>query len=214
MHILKSSTLILAALALTACTVNPYTGEKETSKAVKYGAAAAVTCGIIGSNKNRETAGKAALGCGAIGAGVGAYMDYQEALLRQELEGSGVRVQRIGDQIKLVMPGNVTFATDSADISDGFYSTLNAVSKVLAKYVDTTLIVSGHTDSTGKDDYNRDLSKRRAQSVASYLRAQGVTASRLSSRGYGSAMPVASNQNESGRAQNRRVELDLVPRNG
>ncbi|NQD38552.1 OmpA family protein [Permianibacter sp. IMCC34836] len=211
---LKLTLLTAAAcgtLLLNGCTVNPYTGEQQASKAVKYGGIAAAVCGALGSRKDREHALKYAAICGVAGAGVGVYMDTQEAKLRQELEGTGVRVQRIGDEIKLVMPGNITFPTNESSIRDDFYPVLGSVAKVLAEYKDTTLAVSGHTDSTGKADYNQNLSQQRAQSVANYLRGQGVAGERLSARGYGSSMPIADNKTEAGRTANRRVELDLVP---
>jgi len=110
-----------------------------------------------------------------------------------------------------VMPGNITFPTNQSAIRDDFYPVLGSVAKVLAEYGDTTLAVSGHTDSTGKADYNQSLSMQRAQSVANYLRSQRVISERLSARGYGSAMPIADNKTEAGRSANRRVELDLVP---
>lgn len=211
---LKVTMLTAAAcgvLMLNGCTVNPYTGEQQTSKAVKYGGISAAICAALGSRKDRETALKYAAGCGLIGAGVGVYMDTQEAKLRQELEGTGVRVQRIGNEIKLVMPGNITFPTNQAAIKDDFYPVLGSVAKVLKEFDDTTLMVSGHTDSTGKADYNQTLSQQRAQAVSNYLRSQGVAVERLSARGYGSSMPIADNKTEAGRAANRRVELDLVP---
>lgn len=214
---LKLTLLTAAAcgvLLLNGCTVNPYTGEQQTSKAAKYGGIAAVVCGAIGSRKDREHALKYAALCGVAGAGVGVYMDTQEAKLRQELEGTGVRVQRIGNEIKLVMPGNITFPVDQSAIRDDFYPVLGSVGKVLAEYKDTTLSVSGHTDSTGKADYNQKLSQQRAQSVANYLRSQGVASERLSARGYGSSMPIADNKTDAGRSANRRVELDLVPIQG
>ena len=103
------------------------------------------------------------------GGGVGAYMDVQEAKLREELQGTGVQVIREGDNIRLIMPGNITFETDSYNLRSSFYPVLNSVGQVLAKYGDTTLRVSGHTDNTGSRQYNQTLSERRASSVADYL---------------------------------------------
>jgi len=173
---LKTSliTAVVTGVLLSGCTVNPYTGEKQVSKAASIGGVSAAVCGALGSRKNRETALKYAAICGLAGAGVGVYMDTQEAKLRQELEGT--------------------------------------VSKVLAEFDDTDLLVGGHTDSTGKMDTNMDLSRRRAQSVADYLGSRGVMRERLSARGYGPNMPVADNNTEAGKQANRRVELDLVPR--
>ncbi len=204
--------MALSASLFTGCTVlDPYTGEEKTSKAVKYGAIGAVVCGIIGSTRNSESARNAALGCGAIGAGVGAYMDHQEKELRDELAGTGVGVQRDGDQIHLIMPGDITFETNRYDINGNFYPVLDSVAKVLYKFKDTNLEVAGFTDSTGAEGYNRELSEKRAASVSSFLRTKNVASERLQSVGLGEAYPIASNDTESGRARNRRVELKIIP---
>lgn len=197
-------------LLLGACTTNPYTGERQTSNAVRYGAVGGVVCGLIGAAENSRRARNAGLGCAAVGAGVGAYMDAQEAELREQLSGSGVQVQRIGDELHLIMPGNVTFNTNEYTVRNQFYPVLDSVAQVLYKYTDTRLRVTGHTDSTGGADYNYNLSNRRAQSVANYLASRGVDQGRLISQGMGPDQPIASNANDSGRAQNRRVELQIM----
>lgn len=204
--------IVLIGFAVSACTTNPYTGERQASKAATYGAGAAVVCGLIGARESSKHARNAALGCGAIGAGVGAYMDVQEAKLREQLEGSGVRVIREGDNIRLVMPGNITFETDRAEVRTSFFSVLNSVGLVLAKYVDTSLRVSGHTDSTGSESYNQELSQRRAQSVADYLVTQNVARERLYVVGMGESQHIADNSTPEGRAANRRVELFIIPK--
>ena len=109
------------------------------------------------------------------------------------------------------MPGNITFKTDSSDINSSFYPVLNSVAKVLKKYDNSTVMVSGHTDSTGSAEYNLNLSRQRAQSVASYLQGQGVAASRFEVLGMGSSNPIASNASATGRAQNRRTEIKIIP---
>lgn len=196
------------AVTITACTTtDPYTGEEKVRKSVKYGAAGAVVCGLIGATRNSKSARNAAAGCAAIGAGVGAYMDHQEKELREELAGTGVRVVRDGDQIQLIMPSNITFNTDEYLIKNEFYATLDSVGKVLYKYKDTQLDVIGHTDSTGQDDYNMTLSQQRANSVASYLENRGIPGNRLATLGMGETQPIANNDTAAGRAQNRRVEL-------
>ena len=138
-------------------------------------------------------------------------MDYQEQRLRQSLAGTQVQVQRQGNQIKLVMPENVTFATGSAVLSDNAQFALNTAAQTLVQYLDTTLTINGHTDNTGSDAVNNPLSQHRAQTVAYYLQSRGVAASRLAVYGYGSHMPVASNATAEGRAQNRRVEILINP---
>lgn len=207
----KSITLAIATFTLVACTtINPYTGQQQTSNAVRYGAIGAVVCGLIGANESGQRARNAAAGCGAIGAGIGAYMDVQEAELREELQGTGVQVMRQGDRLDLVMPGNITFDTNQYAVRPEFTPVLDSVARVLYKYTDTRLQINGHTDSTGTATANYNLSDRRARSVANYLAAQGVTQSRILTQGLGPDQPIASNDTDAGRAANRRVELQIV----
>lgn len=206
----------LAAIALsgllTACVTDPYTGEQKASKAATYGAGAAVACGLVGAIDSGKHARNAALGCGIIGAGVGAYMDAQEAKLREQLQGTGVSVAREGDNIRLIMPGNITFQTDSYNLRDDFYPVLDSVGAVLAKYGDTTLRVTGHTDNTGSHGYNQTLSERRADSVAQYLATREVIRNRMLVQGMAYDQPIADNGSAAGRQQNRRVELYILPK--
>ncbi|WP_432471899.1 OmpA family protein [Amphritea sp. HPY] len=212
---MKKAVILVAALTLSGCqTLDPYTQESKTSNATKGAGIGAVTGAVLGaavSSKKDRTKGAitGALVGGAVGGGIGYYMDQQEMLLRQELEGSGVRVERIGDQIRLIMPGNITFPTDSYTVSGGFYPVLDSVTKVFIKFDKTVISVDGFTDSTGSFEYNQNLSERRAASVSQYFASGGVAALRLQSRGYGERYPVASNDTSSGRAQNRRVEVNI-----
>ena len=205
--------IVLASItALAACTTNPYTGEQQASKTATYGAGAAAVCGLIGAMDSRKKARNAALGCGLVGAGVGAYMDVQESKLREQLQGTGVQVVREGDNIRLIMPGNITFETDSYNLKTNFYPVLNSVGLVLAKYADTTMRVTGYTDNTGNRQYNQNLSERRARSVADYLATREVAQSRMYVQGLGFDQPIADNATAEGRAQNRRVELTILPK--
>lgn len=210
----------LAMPALVAgCTTNPYTGEQQASKTARnagIGAVGGAIAGaVIGNNVGGGDAGKgAAIGAvvgGLSGGAIGVYQDRQEAALRQELQATGVRVQRNGDTITLIMPGNITFATNESSIRGDFYRTLNSVATVVAKFDQTIVLVEGHTDSTGSDSYNDQLSVDRAVSVGNYLASQGVAPNRIDARGYGERQPIATNETSEGRAQNRRVEIDLVP---
>jgi len=207
-----SNLLVLwSLLVMYGCTtINPYTGEQQTSRAVQYGAAGAVVCGLIGAAESGQRARNAALGCGAIGAGVGAYMDAQEQEMREQLAGTGVQVVREGNQLELVMPGNITFPTNEYAIRDTFLPVLDSVSAVLYKYTDSRIQVIGHTDSTGTLDYNYGLSERRARSVGNYLASKGVDQNRIIAQGVGPDQPIANNDTEAGRAVNRRVELEIV----
>lgn len=203
--------IVGSTLTLGACqSIDPYTGESKTNRATTYGIGAAVVCALIGSKKNSKHARNAGLGCGAVGAGIGAYMDAQEETLRKEMAGTGVQVQRDGDQLRLIMPGNITFESSKFAINQNFYATLNGVARVLARYPDTQLMVGGHADSTGNETFNQTLSANRALSVANHLQSQGIDGTRLMSRGFGSSTPIASNKSAQGRQQNRRVELDIV----
>lgn len=212
------SILILALpLVLAACaSTDPYTGEQKTSSTAKGAGIGAIAGAIIGaatSSKGDRNKGilTGALAGGAIGGGVGLYMDKQEAKLREELQGSGVQVRRDGDNLTLIMPGNITFETAKYDIKSNFFPVLNSVGKVLAEFDKTLIVVAGHTDSQGASDYNQTLSEQRAGSVKSYLGQVGVSNGRIRAVGYGKRYPVDSNSTASGRANNRRVELTLEP---
>ena len=212
-----SKTSLALTLALTlglgACTTNPYTGEEQASKAGMGAGIGAVTGGIIGAiagdNRNAILLG---MGIGALaGGGVGYYMDKQEEKLRMQLQATGVSVTRNGDNIILNMPGNITFATDSSNISADFYSVLDSVALVINEFEKTYIDIYGYTDSTGSEAYNLTLSEKRASSVARYLESQKVVSQRIVTRGKGESNPVASNDTPEGRSLNRRVEIVLIP---
>lgn len=210
---MKKTISIFAVVALvSACTtVNPYTGQTQTAKSTWGTAIGAATGALIGSTQSSEGALIGGLAGAAIGGGVGYYLDVQAAELRAELVSTGVQVVEDSDSIRLIMPGNITFKTDSADINSSFYPVLNSVARVLNKYSNSTVMVSGHTDSTGSSDYNLKLSRERAGSVAAYLQGQGVKQSRFEVMGLGSSNPIASNSTVDGRALNRRVEIKIIP---
>ncbi len=209
----------LIAVSLVACTTtDPYTGEQKTSNTAKGAGIGAVLGAVVGAaTASKDDRAKGALtgaaAGGAVGGGVGYYMDRQEAELRQSLQASGVQVRREGDTIRLIMPGNITFASGSSDIRGDFYNTLDGVGKVLAKFDETAIRIAGHTDSTGSLDLNQRLSESRADSVKRYLVSRGVAGGRVHTNGYGPRQPIASNATESGRQANRRVELELIPLN-
>jgi outer membrane protein OmpA-like peptidoglycan-associated protein len=212
---LKVAVVAAALIAVAACeTVNPYTNETQTSKAAKgagIGAAAGAVVGLLTKGDKLQNALIGA-GVGALaGGGVGYYMDVQEKKLRDRLAGTGVSVTRMGDNITLNMPSNITFALNSADLNAQFFNALDGVSMVLKEYDKTVVEVAGHTDSSGSDQYNQALSERRAQAVAGYLSSHGVKTQRLITIGAGEAHPMASNDTEQGRSANRRVELTIVP---
>jgi outer membrane protein OmpA-like peptidoglycan-associated protein len=201
-------------------TLDPYTQESKTSNATKgalIGAAAGAVAGLISGDDAVERRQHALIGAGIgalAGGSIGYYMDRQEEKLRAELEGTGVSVTRIGDNITLNMPGNVTFATDSSDLKPAFFSVLSSVGKVLNEFDQTVVEVAGHTDSTGSQNHNQGLSERRAATVAQFLQSQGLSGQRFITVGMGENRPVADNGNSLGREANRRVEITMVPITG
>jgi outer membrane protein OmpA-like peptidoglycan-associated protein len=215
---LKPVFVTLLVLNLAGCyTYDPYTGDKkisDTTKGAGIGAAAGAVVGLLtgGDAAAHRKNALIAAGVGALAGGaIGNYMDRQEASLRHDLAGTGVSVTRIGDNITLNMPGNITFKSDSAEIEPSFYKVLNSVDLVLKKYNKTVVEVAGHTDSTGSAEYNQKLSERRANAVAQYLETQGLASNRVVTIGAGETKPVADNSTPEGRQANRRVELTLTP---
>jgi len=208
---------LVAALAAGCYTTDPYTGGREmnkTSKGAIIGAATGAVIGLITGDSSRERRERALIGAGIgglSGAGIGVYMDRQEAKLREQLRGTGVSVTRVGDNVTLNMPGNITFKTDSSDLNPSFFRVLDSVALVAKEYDKTLVEVAGHTDSTGSEEYNQQLSERRAGTVAEYLRSRGILADRLITVGAGEARPIATNDTAEGRARNRRVELTFAP---
>jgi len=217
--------LTVGGLATSCMTYDPYTEEEKVSNATwgtaigaAGGAAAGAAIGAISGDNKKERRKRALIGAGAgavtgglAGGAVGYYMDRQEAQLRQRLRGSGVSVTRVGDEIILNMPGNVTFQTDRDEIRPQFFDTLSSVGLVVQEFDQTLAVVAGHTDSTGSDEHNARLSVRRAETVAEYLASQGIDRQRLLPEGYGESRPIADNASEQGRQQNRRVEITLSP---
>ena len=215
----KTSLLIAiaAAVSLVGCAAtddfmnNP--DKQKTRQGAAIGAAGGAVVGLL-----IDGGWKGALigaGVGALAGGaVGNYQDKQEAKLRQQMAGTGVDVVRKGDNITLGMPGNVTLALNSAQLNPQFDSVLDKVAATLVEYNQTMIQVAGHTDSTGSHAYNMKLSEERAMSVKNYLAGRGVPAKRMVTVGAGPDYPVASNDTPEGRAENRRVEITIVPVTG
>ncbi|WP_067514926.1 OmpA family protein [Endozoicomonas ascidiicola] len=207
-----TAVLMVSALLAGCQTTNPYTGEQQTNKSTKYGLGGVLAGAALGALADgKDGALKGAVLGGAAGAGYGYYLDKQEAVLRAELQGTGVHVYRQGDQLSLIMPSNITFDSSRSAIKSAFYPVLGSVAKVFKEYDRNLIEIVGYTDSTGGDKINLPLSQQRAESVADYLVFQGVPATRITAFGQGSADPIASNSTSAGRAQNRRVEINLLP---
>ena len=143
--------------------------------------------------------------------GVAYYQTRQEQQLHERLDGTGIRIARTGDSIRLVLPGNTAFALNGDQLQPRYTEWLTTVAMVLREYSKTTIEIKGYTDSTGSFEHNQDLSVRRAQAVGALLVGKQVTATRVRTAGFGPRNPVADNKTDVGRAQNRRVEIELVP---
>jgi len=203
--------LALGSLLLAGCasTGNPDTAKTRSGAAIGAGIGAVI--GLLSKGDKFDNAAIGAAIGGLGGAAIGNYQDQQERKLRAQLANTGVEVQRVGNNITLDMPGGVTFATNSADINANFYTVLDQVATTLGEFNQTVIEVAGHTDSTGARAYNMTLSERRAGSVVSYLSGRGVARERMIAVGAGPDHPVDTNETAEGRAQNRRVEITIVP---
>ena len=207
----------VSAIALTACTpVDQYSANpnQRTKEGALTGAAIGAGLGILTGKGGKDKLDRAVVG-GAIGAAAGGLighnLDRQAAELQAELNDSRIRVVNEGNQLRVVMPNGILFATDSASVQGSIQNDLYTVADNLNRYPNTRVEVVGHTDNTGSAAYNQDLSERRAAAVASILRNAGVSGGRIASYGRGESMPVASNLTADGQAQNRRVEILIIP---
>ncbi|GAA6165386.1 OmpA family protein [Pelagimonas sp. KU-00592-HH] len=214
---MKRITLPLFALALgglAACTDPGYVtgdaGERDRYRQTKQGA---LLGGLLGAGAAKVTGGDALKGA-VIGAGAGAlignHLDKQEAELRSELD-DDVTIENTGDRLIVTLPQDILFDSDSAYVSPALSDDLVAVARSLQKYPDSVVQVIGHTDNTGSAEHNQDLSERRAEAVADRLMEAGVDFDRIQTIGRGENQPIASNLTEDGKAQNRRVEIVILP---
>lgn len=217
--VMKKTTLLvlLTIFAMSGCATMQQ--QSKTTQGATYGALGGAAAGAaVGQIISKDTKGTligaaagAAIG-GLAGAGVGRMMDNQEAEMRQALSQSEeVAVRREGDLLALTLKGDVSFAVDSDVVLPGLYTELDRIAQVLIKYPQTTIVIEGHTDSTGSDAYNQSLSERRAWSVQRLLVERGVNPSRITAIGYGESRPVATNATPEGRQMNRRVEIRVNP---
>lgn len=201
-------TLLSASVALAGCASTEYS---NTQKGAAIGAVVGAVAGkATGNHKDKRLVIGAAVGALA-GAAVGSYMDKQEKALNEELSGTGVKVVRDGDKLRLDIPAQLTFEVNRFDIRSNLYPVFNDIAKVLRDYEKTMLVVAGHTDDTGPYQYNMNLSQQRADSVKQYLVAQNVKAIRVETQGYGPNYPTVPNSSEANRSQNRRVEIHIEP---
>ncbi len=204
----------VAALAIAGCTPSPYqtNPNQNANSGALYGAVIGGMAGGTAAKQNKLLGAAAGAVAGAIvGGAIGTSLDKQASDLRAQLANSGVTVINHGDYMIVRTPSDLLFATDSATVSAKFYSQLQTVAQSFIQYPNTTIEVVGHTDSTGDANYNMDLSRRRAQSVAAILVGDGVAPGRIRAVGVGETQPVATNATVLGREQNRRVEIIVRP---
>lgn len=213
-RVLVSSLCAVSLVSLSACVTDPNTGEKKVSRTAIGGVGGLLGGALLGGLIGGKTGRIIGAGIGGVaGAAIGYNMDKQIKELKENTAGSGVDVTPVdnGSAILVNLPNGVTFDTDSTVIKPAFRDTLDKVAQSMVQYPNSLIDVYGHTDSTGSDAYNQQLSQRRAQAVADYLISRGVAASRVRSQGFGESQPVASNATEEGRSANRRVEIKIVP---
>lgn len=202
-------TLFVLTVFLLAA-VNCASWNKTTRGAVIGGAGGAVVGGVIGHAAGSTLLGAilgAAVG-GAAGAFIGDYMDKQAAEMQRDLEGA--EVQRIGEGIKITFDSGILFDIDKSDLRPVSQTNLAELAKILNKYPDTNILIEGHTDDTGSDDYNMNLSKDRAQAVSLYMATLDVKSARFSTAGYGETQPIVMNDTPEGRQKNRRVDIAVI----
>lgn len=186
----------------------------EMTRAQQGALIGAIGGAVVGKNTGDKDKGHTIAGAvvgGLAGAAIGNYMDQQEAALRQNMQGTGVEVTRQDNNIVLTMPDAITFDTAQSGVKPQFYGVLNTLANTLNQFPETRVQIAGHTDNVGSDASNLQLSQQRANSVRTYLASTGVAAQRMQAVGYGESRPIADNSSDYGRAQNRRVEVTLIP---
>jgi outer membrane protein OmpA-like peptidoglycan-associated protein len=213
-RIFVSSLAAVSLMTVSGCVTDPNTGEQKISRTAIGGVGGAVLGGLLGGVIGGKTGRIIGAGVGGVAGGVVGYkMDQQIKELKEQTAGSGVDVTEVddGSAILVNLPDGVTFDVNSYTIKPAFRDTLDTVANSLRTYPDSLIDVYGHTDSTGSDAYNQTLSERRAQAVANYLSAQGVSSARIRWQGFGETAPIADNSTPEGRALNRRVEIKIIP---
>ena len=183
----------------------------RTKKGTVIGAGAGAALGAIIGKQSGHTALGAILGAavgGAAGAYIGNYMDKQAEEMQRDIEGA--KIERVGEGIKITFDSGILFDVDKATLQPVAKTNLDKMAVILNKYPDTNILIEGHTDATGTDEHNLDLSRNRAQSVSNHLAGLGVNPARFTAMGYGESQPIATNDSDAGRQQNRRVELAIM----
>jgi outer membrane protein OmpA-like peptidoglycan-associated protein len=185
-------------------------GASNTLKGGGIGAGVGgVAGGVIGHQFGNSAVGAiigAAVG-GTTGALIGRHMDKQAEEMREDIKNA--KIERVGEGIKITFDSGILFATDSAELQSAAKSNIESLATILNKYPDTNILIEGDTDNTGSEEYNQKLSERRAQAVANYQGGLSVANARMTTLGLGELNPIASNDTDYGRQQNRRVEVAI-----
>lgn len=201
---------ITGAFLLSACAEIENSPQKNTVQGAGIGAAVGAVAGMILGDDTKDVMIGTAAGA-VIGGVVGNRLDAQEAALRDSLSSKDTTIQNTGSELIVTLPEGITFDVDSTYVRNSFRPEIAKIADNLQEYSDTTVDVIGHTDSTGAAEYNQALSADRARSVTNILTTQGVDNGRIASYGRGENSPIASNDNEYGKAKNRRVEIVIRP---
>ncbi|MCJ7465453.1 MAG: OmpA family protein [Maribacter sp.] len=212
--ILKSIYILMSIVLIVGCTAVKNTNQKQRGAAVGA-ASGAVIGGVLGNNvgKGNNTVLGAIVGAvvgGVAGGYIGDRMDKQAQKIEEEIPGA--QVTRVGEGINVVFnqDAGVYFDTNKSNVKGTAIETLDKMAAILKEYPQTNILVVGHTDSAGPDDYNLKLSQQRAESVTNYLVSKGISGSRLTTEWFGETQPVADNGTPEGKAKNRRVEMAIV----
>src|SRR5699024_3746228 len=211
MKIAKRVSVLFLCLSMLAITTNSCKEWSKTAKGSVIGSSGGALAGAIVGNIAGDTVTGAIIGAavgGAAGAAIGHYMDRQAKELDKELKNADV--ERVGEGIKITFDSGILFDCDSSELRPGMKDQIQELADVLQDYKKTKVIFAGHTDSVGDEDYNQKLSLRRAKSVARYAAENGIDPERFQITGYGETQPVATNETEQGRQQNRRVEIAII----
>ena len=202
-----------ASIVLVACDTAPFEGD-DNQRAKTGAVVGGVLGGLIGSSSSDDQLLKGVVGAGigaALGGAIGQQLDKQAQDLRRDIPNQDIQIENTGSELRVTMPQDLLFAVDSASVRPDLQGDLRALAGNLQDYPNTTVIITGHTDDTGGESYNFDLSERRASAVGNVLTASGVDFTRVRTFGRGEGSPIASNATEAGRAQNRRVEIVIRP---
>ncbi len=207
---MKNRSMTLMVGVLFVCLVGCSSLSRKEKGAIIGGTTGAIVGGVVGNQAGNTAVGAiigAAVG-GAAGAYIGNYMDKQAEELERDLEGA--KIERVGEGIKVTFDSGILFDVAKADLRPVAQENLTKLATILKKYEDTNILIEGHTDSDGTEEYNQTLSERRATSVSHFLAMQAVASSRMSTIGYGERQPIAENSSEAGKQANRRVEVAIM----